>query len=82
LVEQSFGIEPTWPSIFIDEPSEVFASMAGATIVRIGAPTGLARTPDGGGLAIEYIPGGETASRTLLIAFNECGMWEVDETTT
>lgn len=76
LTEQSFDIEPTWPSIFIDEPSEVFAGMVGATILNIGTPKGLARTPDGGGLAIRYVPSGETMPRTVLIGFNDCGMWE------
>lgn len=69
-------IKPVWPSIFSDEETaQPFLDMQGATIVRIGMPV-MDDRPEGGGLAIEFIPRGETEARTVVLGFNECGMWD------
>lgn len=54
---------------------QLFSRMAGATIVRIGAPAG---SPlEGGGLVIDYRVSGEAELRRVAFAFNENGMWLV-----
>lgn len=57
---------------------ELFQSLAGATIVRIGMPSMPANTPlEGGGLVIDYCVKGQSDLRRAVFAFNDCGMWLV-----
>jgi hypothetical protein len=49
--------------------------LAGARIVRIGAPA--ERSFEGGGLVVDYILPGSTAEHRLIFEFNELGMWIV-----
>ena len=69
----SLAIEPHMPQFRSrGAHSPEFEALAGATIVRIGTVPELRL--EGGGLVIEYRRPGEP-SRTLKLAFNECGMW-------
>ena len=59
---------------YTDRAHDVFAKLAGATIVACGAPA----EPDlveGGGFVIDYVPVGATAVHRIVFAFTELGMW-------
>lgn len=64
-----------WPSAFgMQEPSELFRRLRGATIVRIGILEN--ENLEGGGLAIEYCEASSTESKIAILEFNDAGMWE------
>lgn len=55
-----------------DRPDDII----GATIVNFGAAP-QAWDIEGGGLVIDYIPGGATDPKRLVLAFNDSGMWRM-----
>lgn len=71
---RSLGVVPSMPSPNggggIDP---LFSRLAGATIIRIGAPD--RGTFDGGGLVIDYQTPGSFECHRAVLAFNENGMW-------
>jgi hypothetical protein len=71
-------IEARFPSYFETKPnSPQLEEMIGATILAIGAPD-CGEELEGGGFAIRYrLPDG--SEKTLLVAFNELGMWTADD---
>jgi hypothetical protein len=54
---------------------DLFESLAGATIIRVGMPSDIPL--EGGGLVVDYRLAGETGSHRAIFAFNENGMWLV-----
>jgi hypothetical protein len=52
---------------------EVLLRLAGARIVRIGAPAG--REVEGGGLVLDYMLPGSSIEHRIIFAFTELGMW-------
>ena len=64
-----------WPSAFgMQEPSDLFRRLRGATIVSIGVPEN--ENLEGGGLALEYREASSSESKFVILEFNEAGMWE------
>jgi hypothetical protein len=61
-------IESHWPHLF-RRGELVPRDLSGATILEIGTAKGAT------GLAIRYRPSGASEDKTLLIDFNEVGMW-------
>ena len=55
------------------EDAEVFRRLAGAEIIRIGAPS--KGDFEGGGLIIDYRLHGFAEIHRLILSFNELGMW-------
>ena len=74
----SIPVVPVLPeSLHAAEGSdEIFVRLAGAKIIRIGAPSiPVADRLEGGGLVIDYTLPGSAVEHRLVFAFNELGMW-------
>lgn len=52
---------------------DVFKSMVGARIVRIGSTD--EGDLEGGGLVVDFVPVGEKTAKRVVFSFNERGMW-------
>lgn len=57
-----------------DEGFDVPADIIGSRIVSFGT-FAEDRLIDGGGLVIEYVPSGSRATKRIVLAFGETGMW-------
>ncbi|MSP76029.1 MAG: hypothetical protein EXR12_07830 [Rhodospirillaceae bacterium] len=58
---------------FPEGAEELFKRLAGAEIIRIGAPP--TKGIEGGGLIIDYRQKGASEYRRAVFAFTEIGMW-------
>lgn len=66
-----------WPDYFDSVRGEsIPADLIGATIVDIGTPEDRTDAAEGGGLVIDYRPARSSEVKRVLLAFNDCGMWQ------
>jgi hypothetical protein len=59
---------------YLDRAETLFRSLAGARIIRAGAPV-TDKPVEGGGLVIDYVRDGDDQVRRLVFGFNDEGMW-------
>ena len=60
---------------YLDRASALFEMLCGAQILAIGAPRDEEIEIEGGGLIIDFLPGGNEQPRRVVFGFNENGMW-------
>ena len=61
------------------EGRDVPLGLLGSEILAFGTAKKWDKRPEGGGLVIDYLPKGCRKARRVVLAFNELGMWVMNQ---